>query len=85
MIRVMTDPAIRTCGWCRGAFTPTRAWQKYCTPSCKRGANSRRRLNKANGENKPVTAQWTGGPGGASRRKDPPARSVTFEDYLRET
>ena len=27
---------------------------------------------------------WTGGPGGPARRTHPPARDVTFEDYLRE-
>ena len=78
------DPALRTCGWCRGQFPPTRAWQKYCTSSCKNSANMRRQTNKRKGEDKPVTAMWTGGPGGASRRKHPPARDVTFEDYLRE-
>lgn len=84
MVSAMMDPTLRICEWCRGEFIPTRAWQKYCTPSCKNGANARRQLNKAKGEDKPVTAMWTGGPGGASRRKYPPARHVDFADYLRE-
>ena len=45
-----------TCGWCRGQYTPNRAWQKFCTPPCKRSARSRRTLNKAKGETKPETA-----------------------------
>ena len=80
----MTDPT-RVCGWCRGPFVPTRPWQRYCTPSCKNGARTRRALNKKRDEpDRPVTALWTGGPGGPARRKHPPARILTYEDYLRE-
>ena len=74
-----------TCGWCRGEFTPNRAWQKFCSPPCKRSARARRVLNTTKNQNQPVTAQWTGGPGGPARRTHPPARIVTFSDYLAET
>lgn len=33
------------CYWCGKEFTPTKSWQKYCSPACRVAAN-RKRLPK---------------------------------------
>ena len=40
------------CQWCGKEFTPTKNWQKYCSPSCRVSANRKRQLKDINPEEK---------------------------------